>query len=491
MIKNKVKDYIILIGISIVALLLFSISTSPLYKGFYIDDSAIFISIARSLLDGKILFKDIFDHKGPVLFGIQVIGQIISEGRNGMFLIQIISLITSMIFIYKTLNLIGKNRKNISAILLGLVFFIFTMEEGNSSEELSLPLIAICFYLFFKWIKSNDWKEKIPVFNTIIYGMFFAIITMMKLTNAIGIAALILGITVILLKEKKYNEILKHGFYFLLSVGVIFIPICFYFYKNNALNDMIYTTFTHNFMYIKNATEQGMLINKILYCVPGIIATIGAVLYRKENKEISLIMIIVNIISMLFLCIGRGLQHYYLVLVPNIIIGIYMIFEEVKFDLSKFEKIIIIFSCVILAIAFLYHKIWYNVLLLNNLEDLKYTKLNKILENKKENTAMICCPAEAYMFANVIPNYKYSFTQDNSIMSNKEIEKEIINDIKNKKLDCIVVGKEYFEIDVMKDVKESLESNYNKKESYKQKIINLRGNSWVIEFVEIMVYEPK
>ena len=90
MIKNKVKDYIILIGISIVALLLFSISTSPLYKGFYIDDSAIFISIARSLLDGKILFKDIFDHKGPVLFGIQVIGQIISEGRNGMFLIQII-----------------------------------------------------------------------------------------------------------------------------------------------------------------------------------------------------------------------------------------------------------------------------------------------------------------------------------------------------------------------------------------------------------------
>ena len=104
---------------------------------------------------------------------------------------------------------------------------------------------------------------------------------------------------------------------------------------------------------------------------------------------------------------------------------------------------------------------------------------------------MICCPAEAYMFANVIPNYKYSFTQDNSIMSNKEIENEIINDIKNKKLDCIVVGKEYFEIDVMKDVKESLESNYNKKESYKQKIINLRGNSWVIEFVEIMVYEPK
>ena len=52
------------------------------------------------------------------------------------------------------------------------------------------------------------------------------------------------------------------------------------------LNEMIYTTFTHNFMYVKNATNQGVLINKILYCVPGIIATLGAVLYRKENKEL-------------------------------------------------------------------------------------------------------------------------------------------------------------------------------------------------------------
>lgn len=487
------KKYIILFIISFITLFLFSVSTSPLYNDFYMDDSAIFISTAESVLNGNVLYRDIFDHKGPVLFFIQILGQIIFEGKIGIFIIQVISLFIALIFINKTLNLINKNSKNIISILFGLVFFVYTMEEGNTSEELSLPFISICYYLFFKCMCTNKEEKEIPILYTIIYAVIFSIVVMMKLTNAIVIAILVICLTALLIKNKQYKEIFKCGIYFILGMMIVVVPICYYFYKNNTIAEMIYATFTHNFLYIKNATVGNDFISKCLYCLPVVISMIGAFNYRRKNKDISIIFVFTNVVSMFLLCVGRGLQHYFVILVPSVIIGIYMMFSENEIEFTKLEKMIIKFAGIIIVIALLYHRIWYNILVLTNIEDLKYKKLDSILNTleNKENTLMFCCPAETYLYTNIIPNYKYSFTQDNSIMSSELIEKEILEDIDNKKIENIVVVKDFIDMDIMKNIKNIISKNYTKVDEYNQKIINLKNNLWVIDELEILIYKKK
>ena len=133
--KSLFDNLILICLISMLFLLFFSTSTSPLYKD-YQDDSAIFITVGKVLKDGKVLYKDIFDHKGPVFFFIEYIGQIIYSGRFGMFILQIISMTFSLFMLNKILS-INTNKSTLYSIIL------------------SLPLLAF-FFAIFRFLSASS-----------------------------------------------------------------------------------------------------------------------------------------------------------------------------------------------------------------------------------------------------------------------------------------------------------------------------------------------
>ena len=73
-------------------------------------------AIGKAMKEGKIVYKDIFDHKGPILFFIQMIGQYICDGRFGIFLLQILALFISNIFLYKSACFFTTNKKALLSI---------------------------------------------------------------------------------------------------------------------------------------------------------------------------------------------------------------------------------------------------------------------------------------------------------------------------------------------------------------------------------------
>lgn len=73
--------------ISFCFLLLFSYSTSPVYSISWGHDSAVFQIIGKGWLDGYIPYRDLFDHKGPLLFLINAVGYMVG-GKNGLFVLQ-------------------------------------------------------------------------------------------------------------------------------------------------------------------------------------------------------------------------------------------------------------------------------------------------------------------------------------------------------------------------------------------------------------------
>ena len=100
----------ILMGIGfvfVIAMVFCSSFTSPLYPNYYGDDSAVFVLIGKAIVNGKIVYKDLFDHKGPILFFIEAIGYSISE-RTGIWIIQCIFGLFTLLFVYRTWKLIKK-----------------------------------------------------------------------------------------------------------------------------------------------------------------------------------------------------------------------------------------------------------------------------------------------------------------------------------------------------------------------------------------------
>ena len=65
-------------------LCLLNIGTSPLIHAISAD-SALFMTMGRAMVSGKVLYRDIFDHKGLYIFLVNGIGALISRNSlNGL-----------------------------------------------------------------------------------------------------------------------------------------------------------------------------------------------------------------------------------------------------------------------------------------------------------------------------------------------------------------------------------------------------------------------
>ena len=109
-------------------------STSP----FFLNDgtdSAIFKAIGLAILKGKVPYVDIFDHKGPVIFFINALGQWIHSGRSGIFFLEIINLSVALTLLFKTSRLYVDGFTAFLCTLASLFFFGTLVTEGDQCEE--------------------------------------------------------------------------------------------------------------------------------------------------------------------------------------------------------------------------------------------------------------------------------------------------------------------------------------------------------------------
>lgn len=187
-INSKVYFYIVNLVITVIFLLLFSPYTTPLNPYYGFDDN-IFMIIGQGINKGYIPYKDLFDHKGPVLFFIYALADIIHHGKMGVFILQIINLYIINLCIYKIAILYNCSIKKAYIVLLTfMVFFIGTIGEGGMNEEFSLSFLFTSFYLCLKQIHNSDITP--PLTSTFLYGLFFALIFLIRANNT----ALICGI---------------------------------------------------------------------------------------------------------------------------------------------------------------------------------------------------------------------------------------------------------------------------------------------------------
>ena len=111
--RNK-KIIIYCFIVSLLVLLLAS-KSSPLYPFNDWCDANAFFTMGKGLFNGKIIFKDLFEQKGPFLYLIYGIGYLIMYGSQvfnmdlvmmGVIVLAIISFV-----MYEVVNIIEKNIK--------------------------------------------------------------------------------------------------------------------------------------------------------------------------------------------------------------------------------------------------------------------------------------------------------------------------------------------------------------------------------------------
>ena len=335
------KFVLISVILSSVFIALFCPYTSILNRCFGID-SAEFWVIGRGILRGKVPYRDLFDHKGPMLFFIWALGIAIGNGTKwGIFALEVISLTVSLIYLYKICELFELSEiRRILAVGLFLTLLCGVIYEGGLSEEWAIPCDMMCMYWGIayqkKRLKADIWKYGFLI------GIFFAYVGWTRLNNAAIIGVVVFFTFCTLLCDKKYKDARLCVITFLLGFLVVTLPIFAYFYIHDAVSDMIFGSFIFNFKYGMGGLTKGVREWLKILAYEGLPIMIGLAIIAKtwqqksvENKRIAGLVVCTAIVAAISGMLGYTFQHYFMIFLPAMVVLICMILADISFDIRK------------------------------------------------------------------------------------------------------------------------------------------------------------
>lgn len=238
----------------------FSDTTSPFYNYCYTTDSSVYMMFGRAVVEGKLPYVDIWELKGPAIFYIEALGYWLTYSKLGIFMIQVVCLYITFYFIYRIFRVEFSMGISILLMLFSCLSLSLNYQDGNLIEEYTLPLLAPSIFLLYKWSK-NPLRNNSPWHNlyyAALYGIVLGFSLMTRLTDALGICAAVMVITIYLIIKRQWNNLLQNVLAYLCGFVAVVIPFCIYFYAKGALYEMWYGTFIFNLSYTAESSTGGI-----------------------------------------------------------------------------------------------------------------------------------------------------------------------------------------------------------------------------------------
>lgn len=346
---NKNRVLMLFIFICAAVFILLQSPISPIGNGIPGTDSSVFIYMAQSMLAGQPLYIAAWDAKGPLIYIIDALGLLIAPGYIGIWILEVMSMVISMVYVYKTLRLELNRSFSFIGTLSLFTLTVATLEGGNFTEEFALPFICIGLYNFIRYFTHRKG-------NWLISGLCLSAVILLKINYAFP--WLVFIPLVILNKDRK---IVKHALLFLLGMVVFMLPIGVYLVLTNSFHAMIDAAFIFNFVYAGNASFNDILSSCVLLLARVDLAGIHAVLtigslfvlaqlfLHKEwhTKKLLIGILLFTIIGLFCMSVsGREYAHYFIpllvLLVYPAMLSLKALYVHIKNQPSKYIAVILI-----------------------------------------------------------------------------------------------------------------------------------------------------
>ena len=248
---NKLIRLLVLAALAVGYLVVCSLSTTPLLKYNVGQDAAFFRLVGEGMTKGMLPYRDYFDMKGPYLFLMEYAGQLLLPGRLGAFAVQCVCLFVTLLFAHKCFDLAFPEKgcplwAELLLLLPGAVMLSYTMTGGNLTEELSMPFLMPCLYLFLKYLNGTRLPTPENQDHSGKAGFFYGVV---RITNAAIIGTILLTVTCNLLAWKRFRNLFANAGMFLLGLLAGIAPACIWAACNGTLEEMIAQVFAFGFAY--------------------------------------------------------------------------------------------------------------------------------------------------------------------------------------------------------------------------------------------------
>ncbi len=264
---NKWKLLLWSLAISIVVLGICS-KSSPLYPMNDWVDVHCFFTMGKGMLNGQVLYRDLYEQKGPVLYFLFALVSLISDTSFiGVFLLEVA---TYTLFLYyggKIMQLYCGERfvTYIAVAVLGIVPAVSpAFAHGGSVEQLCMGFMAYGLYSVLLCFQE---KKPLSFGCGIANGVFAGMVFWIKFTMAGFHAGLCVSVALgYLLYVKDWRKLLQLIGGFLLGFFAVTAVVFLYFICTGAVKDL-FTAYFYNNLFLYPSESELSKLQQIQDCL--------------------------------------------------------------------------------------------------------------------------------------------------------------------------------------------------------------------------------
>lgn len=296
-------------------------------------DSAVFKTVVLMMERGYMPYRDSFDHKGPLIYILNWIGNRISAYR-GVWVIEFIFMMGTFFVIYKIARLKCSVGSSVIVTLCSVSLLFEYFGGGNYTEEYAMIFIAMALYIFLDYLIN----QKVTRIRLLICGACLGA-TLLLRANMISVWIVFsLFIFVKIVMEKKWDTLKNLVLWFASGMCIVIIPILIWLAVNHSLVPFWENYIVFNKVYISEEGGRALFAAKwesYVYFLNTTIFIISfcAVAYmcRIRDKAINMAYLAYMLITLLFICLsGKKYEHYGMILVPMLSYPMASLFGEIE-----------------------------------------------------------------------------------------------------------------------------------------------------------------
>jgi hypothetical protein len=437
-------------------LLFFCSKMSPLYPFNEWSDINLYFNIGKAIFNGRTLYTEAFDHKGPLIFFIYGIGYLISNASFlGMYFIECIFWTIMIFAAYLTARLY---LEKIYAFLVALVFPVIMLTHsfnGGSAEEFIVVLQVISLYLFILYFKDKGASVHNPVYM-FIHGGMCAITLLIKINLVMFWFFPLAAIFINILLKREYRNLIKNLIAFFCGILLIILPICIYLLVNGAFSEAWYIYIDLNGTYAMIGDISRIIENiivrfyqKIRFETIGFsLVLLGAIYFPIRyigNKwgKIAIPLSFLSIFTSIFITSNQIFAYYSIPYDAYTLLACIIIFKHVRVSSSK--KVYILSFLIVLIIGI-------------KQKDFFGAKLDELISRKSPPTLIDSFSAHViqeknptllnlglnlgngvFTKANIMPNVKYFISPNLHYVYYPQMRNEQTKYIENRQVQFIIL----------------------------------------------------
>ena len=348
------------------AVFLAAAGATLLHHGFWpVGDAAVFAYIGERMTEGLVPYRDLFDHKGPLLYLIQYAGAALTpESYTGLWILELLNMMATMALMLPACACMSRRRS--SAVLAVMLSFLVCgrrlYEGGNLTEEYAMPWIALGMLVFLRYFQTGQLR-----FGEIgLLGAAFGAVALLR----INMAALWLAwtpVTLVLLYKRGQGRAIPMCIgVFLLGFCLMLAPFIIWMKAAGFLKEFWECYVLFNFRY---AEEVGGGLRHTLHLtgwvlrltLPAVPLLLLALMKQYRNPHYLAVLLLVAVSIAAAELSGRDYPHYLMILLPPFAAGFAPVFDLTGDWLDREEKrepsrrIILITCTALCIISIAYH----------------------------------------------------------------------------------------------------------------------------------------